>query len=423
MNQTTSADRLKPSKSLLQAGPQRFPDYDYRLWYYDEKLTKTAKRALLLALAEKMSRNGGSFRRKSVLGVLYMPITYNHDTRGRIESVSQGPNRTYILTYDSHGNLDTVTDPLGRIVAFDYDLAGRMTKQVMPDLREINVTFDASGNLKTIQPPGRPIHEFNYTPVNLEEDYIPPDIGIGPPQTHYVYNLDRQLTKIQRPDGKTVDMSYNPTTGFLETVTLPRGQYAFTYYPTTGYVQTMIAPGVEILTFTYEGALITGASFSGTVSGSISRTYNNNFQITSQSVNGGNTIAYQYDNDGLLNQAGDLIISRDPQNGLITGTTLGSITDNISYVDSLYGQNFGEVASYEAMYNITSLYSTAYERDHLGRITKKTEIIDGTPTVFEYPITPPAGFIPLLKTASSSLLILMMITATAFPTHQKQDRQ
>ncbi|MFC1850387.1 hypothetical protein ACFL27_09375 [candidate division CSSED10-310 bacterium] len=135
-----------------------------------------------------------------------MPITYTYDTRGRVETISQGANRTYTLTYDSHGNLDTMTDPLSRTVSFDYDLAGRMTKQVMPDLREVNLTYDANGNIKTIQPPGRPSHEFNYTPVNLEEDYIPPDIGIGPPQTHYIYNLDRQLTQVQRPDGKNIDL-------------------------------------------------------------------------------------------------------------------------------------------------------------------------------------------------------------------------
>ncbi|MFC1850386.1 RHS repeat domain-containing protein [candidate division CSSED10-310 bacterium] len=312
------------------------------------------------------------------------PVNYSYDSRGRVETISQGANRTYIFTYDSHGNLDTVTDPLSQTVSFDYDLADRMTKQVLPDLREINVSYDANGNVKTIQPSGRPIHEFNYTPVNQQEDYIPPDIGIGPPQNHYVYSLDRQLIQVQRPDGKTIDLAYNATTGKLETITIPRGQINLTYYPSTGNVYTMTAPGSETLTLTYDGPLLTETSFSGSVSGSVSRTYNNNFQMTSQSVNGGNTISYQYDNDGLLNQAGDLVINRDPQNVMITGTTIGSITDNLSYVDTIYGQNFGEVASYEALYNTTSLYSTTYERDHLGRITKKTETIEGEIHIYEY---------------------------------------
>ncbi|MFZ5785810.1 MAG: hypothetical protein ACOY3Y_05155 [Acidobacteriota bacterium] len=51
------------------------------------------------------------------------PISYGHDGRGRLSTVTQG-DRTSTLTYDARGNLDTITDPAGRVTAFDHDLWG-----------------------------------------------------------------------------------------------------------------------------------------------------------------------------------------------------------------------------------------------------------------------------------------------------------
>jgi len=116
----------------------------------------------------------------------------------------------------------------------------------------------------------------------------------------------------------------------------------------------------------------------------LSRAYDNNFRLIFQSINGSTTINYTYDNDGLLTGAGDLTIQRDSTNGLITGTTLGSIMDTISYQDTLQSVNYGEVATYTAQYNTNPLYAVAYERDHLGRITRKTETINGETHVFQY---------------------------------------
>ena len=61
--------------------------------------------------------------------------------------------------------------------------------------------------------------------------------------------------------------------------------------------------------------------------------YDNNFRVTSRSINGANTINFGYDNDSLLTQAGALTLSRNPQNGLLTGTTLGNVTDSWTYND------------------------------------------------------------------------------------------
>ncbi|MBN2383245.1 hypothetical protein JXQ70_10215 [bacterium] len=134
---------------------------------------------------------------------------------------------------------------------------------------------------------------------------------------------------------------------------------------------------------------LTGTSVTGTVNGSVTRTYDHNFRLTSQTVNGSSTISYTYDDDGLLTGAGDLILQRDANNGLITGSTLGNVTDTLGYQDVLQSVNYGEVASYAAHYGSNPLYAVTYERDHLGRITQKTESVEGgTPVVYEYTYYP-----------------------------------
>ncbi len=150
---------------------------------------------------------------------------------GEIESVYQGSDlstrRTLNFSYDALGNVATITNPLLQPDSFRYDSAGRLTTRTLSDSREISYGYDANGDLISVTPPGRPVHEFTYDPDNMILDYIPPDVGAGNNRTRYIYNADKQLTRITRPDGTTVDFGYN-SAGRLGSVTIPRG--------TTGYL-------------------------------------------------------------------------------------------------------------------------------------------------------------------------------------------
>jgi YD repeat-containing protein len=256
------------------------------------------------------------------------PVAYAYDTLGRLSTITQGTGanaRTSTLTYDSKNELINIQDPLLRNVGFAYDLAGRITTQTLPDTRTIGYAYDGNGNVTSITPPGRPAHGFDYTPVNLESNYNPPDAGFSPRNTQYAYNLDRQLTTVTRPDGQTIQLGYEPTGGRLSTIALPGSLVTtYAYDATKGTLSTITAPN-STLAYTYDGSLLKQTTWSGTVAGSVSRNYDNNFRITSQSVNGANTISFGYDNDSLLTSAGSLTISRSAQNGLITGTTLSTV--------------------------------------------------------------------------------------------------
>src|SRR3989338_3065586 len=309
------------------------------------------------------------------------PVSFGYDTQGRPITITAGTDTSARITtfsYNSKGYLDTLSNPLSQDTRFEYDQAGRTTRQILADLKEIGLGYDANGNTTSVTPPEKPDHTFSYTAVNLAETYNPPALSSVTTPTQYAYNLDKQFSKFTRPDGKTVQFGYT-SKGKLELVTLPDSKtLGYTYDDTKGQLTTVTAPGGESLSYSYDGSLPLSTTWAGTINGSVSRTYNNNFWITSNSVNGGSTITYQYDNDGLLTGTGDLTLSRTAQNGLITCATLGSVNDTRCY------NTFGEVIDYRATYSASEIFLTHFEQDKLGRITEKTETVDGATHVYNY---------------------------------------
>jgi len=356
-------------------------------------------------------------------------VSYTYDSLGRLSTITQGSGgnvRTSTLTYNAKNELTNIQDPLLRTVGFAYDLSGRITTQTLPDTRTIGYSYDANGNVTSITPPGKPQHAFAYTPVDLETNYNPPDAGFSPRNTQYAYNLDRQLTTVTRPDGQTIQLGYEPTGGRLSTLTLPGAQVTtYAYDPTKGTLSTITAPG-STLSYSYDGSLLKQTTWVGTVAGSVSRNYDNNFGITSQNINGANTISFGYDNDSLLTTAGSLTISRNAQNGLITGTTLGTVADSRAY------STFGELGTYTANVNGSPVFSTTFTRDKLGRITQKVEAIGGVTDTFDYTYDPAGRLTEVKKNgivnstygydSNGNRLSLTTTSGTTNGTYDVQDR-
>jgi len=306
--------------------------------------------------------------------------SYTYDSRGRLSTVTPGTgsnSRIATFAYNSNGYLATITDPLGQLTSFAYDAAGRLTAQTLPDAQVIGYAYDANSNLTALTPPGQTAHNFAFTSVDLTSAYTPPSLGGGTTSTTYTYNLDRQMTSATRPDGQAVTIGYD-SAGRQNALTTPRGTTSYAYSASTGNLATVNAPGGIGLSFSYDGVLRTGQTWTGPVAGSMSRVFDNNFRVTSTSVNGAQPIVFQYDQDSLLTQAGDMTLSRNAQNGLLVGSTLGSVADTIGY------NGFAESLTYDAAYNGTSLYNVQRTRDKLGRITVITETIGGVTDTYGY---------------------------------------
>jgi RHS repeat-associated protein len=139
------------------------------------------------------------------------------------------------------------------------------------------------------------------------------------------------------------------------------------------------------LEFSYDGELPTGEAWSGTglATASVTQHYDSSLRRDSQQVAVSSTsqpaIAFSYDNDDLLTQAGALTLTRDPANGLLRGTSLtsggGTVDDTLDYT------SFGELQHYQARSNGTPLLDFVYGRDNLGRITSLTETLTLPPAL------------------------------------------
>src|SRR5690606_28484536 len=147
----------------------------------------------------------------------------------------------------------------------------------------------------------------------------------------------------------------------------------YSYDPTTGNLTSVNAPGGIGQMYTYDGFLPLSDTLSGPVSGSVSRTFDNNFRVSQMLVNGATPISFGYDNDGLLTSAGSLSLTYNAQNGLLTGTSIGSAPNALT--DTLTYNGFGEPLSYTAQRGATGLYSVSHTRDALGRIITIVETI------------------------------------------------
>jgi RHS repeat-associated protein len=310
--------------------------------------------------------------------------SFDYDSQGRLSTASAEYGATSRLTqwdYYSSGSqkgfLQSMTDAENRSTYFSYDAAGRVTLQTLPDSRQIQYSYDANGNLSSLTPPGSSTHFFNYNGVDLETGYTPPAVGgVSTPATIYSYNLDKQLELVTRPDGQTVDFIYGATSGQLEQMVIPRGSYRYDYDATSGQLSQISAPDNGTLAYTYDGSLPLGQRWTGNVAGTVSQTFNNDFQVSQQCINGGLCVNFGYDRDFLLTQAGNLTVNRNPQQGgLITGTGIGGLNISQSY------NAFGEL---DLVSTSSGVYGADYQRDKLGRITQQVETVQGDSTTYDY---------------------------------------
>ncbi len=301
--------------------------------------------------------------------------SFGYDGRGRLSSISQGVRQT-TFSYDANGRLAQVTDPLNLARSFAYDADGRLLTTTLEDGRIVSYAYDANGNLSSVTPSGGSAHLFTYSPVNLPVSYSPPVVS-GGGVTTYSFSPDREITKITRPDGQTITYSYDAA-GRISSVITPTSTISYGYDSTTGNRISASISGAEAIAYSHNGILPIGSTWTGTITGTITRNFDSNFWIASESINGGNNTAFVHDKDGLLSKAGLLTLKHNAKTGLYTGSTLGTAKDTLVY------STFAEPSAYTAKHLTSVLYKVNYTRDNIGRITTLKETIGGATTSYAY---------------------------------------
>ena len=349
--------------------------------------------------------------------------SFGYDDRGRLTSITQG-TRQSTLTYDGEGRIASVTNPLGLSRSFIYDPDGHLLTTTLEDGRTINYGYDAIGNLTSVTPPGGSTHSFSYSTVNLPITYTPPSVS-GGGATEYTYSPDRHTTKVTRPDGQVVNYNYD-TAGRLSSIGTPNSTLNFVYNSSTGNPLSASVAGGETVTYSYNGTLPAGSAWTGTVAGSVNRTFNNNFWVASESINGGSSVGFTYDKDGLVSKAGAITLKHNAKTGLYTGSSLGTVTDTFTY------NTFAEPSAHTSKHGAAVLYKAAYTRDNMGRIVGLKDTIGGATTSYAYAFDN-AGRLQSVKKGSTTVasysyddnsnrLSLTTPSGTVNATYDAQDR-
>ena len=304
------------------------------------------------------------------------PVEYAYDARGRLASVRQSDGaqtREYRFEYDAFGYLSRVTDPLGRAMTLHNDRDGRPTRLTTPDGREIGLEFDGNGNVTALTTPKGPVHRFGFDPLDRETRYEAPPLGAEQTVTSTEFDRDGQFDRQQLPGGITVDASYDAG-GRLSHVSRPA-------------VDGDLGNEVR-LEYEYDAFLTTLERSSGTLTAEVGFGYDNGFRLRTLRAPGATT-TYGFDRDGQLVSAesapddplalpGEIALQHDSDHGLLNGTEAGVVSDSWTW------SPFAEARAYEARAGPGVVYQSAFERDAVGRITRKTETVLGHTTVYDY---------------------------------------
>ncbi|MDG0816248.1 RHS repeat protein [Bdellovibrio svalbardensis] len=310
-----------------------------------------------------------------------VPTTMTYDSRGRISSVVRG-DRAHNLFYDESGNLKSSVDSLGRATAYQYDKSGRIIETHLADGASVLFSYDSNGNVSSITPPNKQAHSFGYNVFELMGSYLPPAIGSRiSGSTVYSYNLAKQLSQITRPDGVVVSFEYDAKSGALNKVSSPAGSFQYVYAEKSDLPLKITSPDNVQLSYQYTGNLPLVVSTAGSVSGTISYSYNVDgtlATIRAAGVDGKSVqVGLSYDLDGLLTGVGTLTMTRNNV-GAVSATAMGKVTEGVGF------NNYGELISSGFFFDKKPLFGMSYNRDKVGRITASQDVTGVSKVVSTY---------------------------------------
>ncbi|MFV9652586.1 RHS repeat-associated core domain-containing protein [Pseudomonas citrulli] len=311
---------------------------------------------------------------------------YVHDDRARLVQRIDPDGAQHFKSYDAKGRLTVEQDPLGAVTAYQYDEAGRLVALFPGDDEPTSYEHD-NGFVRVVRR-GLAVWEYER---NDQGDVIrktDPDGNI----TDYSYDKYGQLVGVWYPDHSCQRLVWNER-GQLVEEQLPNGgikryRYddlgrqvaredehgALTQYQwdSVGRLVRVVLPGGACREYSYNpyGKITAERDELGHV---IRYEYADGLHLISRRINAdGSQVKYRYDNARLLlteieNEVGETYRLAYHPNGLIQQET-GFDGQRTAYIYDLNG-NLQEKTEYG---DDGSQLVTRYERDHAGRLVRKT---------------------------------------------------
>jgi len=339
------------------------------------------------------------------LGVI---TRYEYDAYGNQKKVTRdfgGPlENTTSYTYDSQGNLTSITDPLGNATVYEYDSVGNLTRETDPVGNVTTFTYDSRGNKLTETDALGNTTTYTYDAIG---QVLSVTNALGNITT---YTYDSSGNRISETDanGNTTTFSYDPYNRMIEK-TDPLGNTTSYAYDSRDNLISKTDPNGNTRTYTYdilnrktrdvisgrktretdplggqttytydaEGNLLTATDPNGMTT---TFTYDANYRLISETNGAGETTNYSYDPIGNL-------ISKVYPNGNTVSRTFDSLGHLVAVSDTLgsvigytYDMVWRLLTENDALGNTIS-----YSYDPNGRTIRKTDAM-GNNTNYSYDV-------------------------------------
>ncbi|MBJ2209514.1 RHS domain-containing protein [Pseudomonas carnis] len=311
---------------------------------------------------------------------------YVHDDRARLVQRIDPDGATHFKSYDDQGRLTVEQDPMGAVTAYQYDDTGRLVALFPGDDEPTSYEHD-NGFVRVVRR-GEAVWKYERNEQGDVTRRTDPDGEV----TDYSYNKHGQLNGIWYPDHSCHRLVWNEHGQLLEEH-LPHGgikRYRYDdlgrqvaredehgaliqyQWDAAGRLLKLTQPGGGCREFSYNpyGKIIAERDELGHVT---RYEYADGLHLISRRLNAdGTQVKYRYDNARLLlteieNEAGETYQLDYHPNGLIRQET-GFDGQRTAYAYDLNG-NLLEKTEYG---DDNSQLITRYERDHAGRLVRKT---------------------------------------------------
>ncbi|MGW3172997.1 LamG-like jellyroll fold domain-containing protein [Streptomyces sp. NPDC001153] len=290
----------------------------------------------------------------AVKGTNHTPqTTYTYDDDGNTiaqavaDTTGGDTTRTSAWTYNSHDQLDSVTDPAGRKTTYGYDAYGNRTAETDPNGNAYTYAYSPTGELLTTTLTnyiGDPVNPSSPTSLVLDSRAYDPagwlasDTDAMGRTTGYYYNWNHKLIQaylanFHNPDGSTTTKvlqqdAYDAaghlteqqnTAALIETdyTVDPAGLVTSSVFDPYGQNKTTTSNSYDV-----DGNLISASVTKGSTTEQTDYAYDALGDVTSQTVHDGSTnliTTHTYDQRGLLTS------TTDPR-GNVSGATPANYT-------------------------------------------------------------------------------------------------
>ena len=353
---------------------------------------------------------------------------FSYNAQGRVTSIdgpASGTNDLVVYTYDSAGNVQTITDevglvttvhatnalgqvtsvsdPNGVVTNMTYDSLGRLT-QVSVDPSDLNavysVTYDSLGQVIKITEPNGNYYDYDYSASRRLLSVT----DANGAKINYSYDLMGNITKmaINESNGNLqyeLNYLYDELGRLLKSIGVSNREWAYAYNNADEVTQ-VTDPRGESWTYAYDslGRLVTSQS---PMAETVTRSYDEDHNLTAYEDprnivtefvhNGFGEVIQEYSPD-----TGSMVYVRNVQ-GWITEKTDGRgkvtqytydnagrlrkilfPTDSSQNITLNYDQNNRGAGEGRLTRVVDQLGKTIFYYDALGRITRELRVINGT---------------------------------------------